>query len=196
MTKRHEEASSLDDSPAPAKVWARHLGPLLRVWLHWKRGSLDQDGPEAVAHLSLGGGHWNVAVGDLSVLSQGASPGSDLKEEWKKLQQLSGLGASMARALCRLTGPFVVPRKRNGPGDVRCHSQTYGTAQGLKSDAMDRLLALKGSALFLLAPGCGPADQECSAQHCIGFSWEELKTEVFRRSSRLPCPSSTWQLGS
>ena len=106
--KRHVEASSLDDSTAPAKVWARHLGPLLRVWLHWKRGSLDQDGPEAVAHLSLGGGHWNVAVGDLSVLSQGASPGSDLKEEWKKLQQLSGFGASMARALCRLTGPFVV----------------------------------------------------------------------------------------
>ena len=190
------EASSLDDSTAPAKVWARHLGPLLRVWLlDWKRWLLVII-KTVLSSCTLGGGHWNVAVGDLSVLSQGASPGSDLKEEWKKLQQLSGFGASMARALCRLTGPFVVPRKRNGPGDVRCHSQTYGTAQGLKSDAMDRLLALKGSALFLLAPGCGPADQECSAQHCIGFSWEELKTEVFRRSSRLPCPSSTWQLGS
>ena len=38
MAKRHVEASSLDDSPAPAKVWAHCPGPLFQVWLlDWKR---------------------------------------------------------------------------------------------------------------------------------------------------------------
>ena len=89
----------------------------------------------------------------------------------------------------------MVPRKRCGPGDVGCHSQTYVTAkQGLKSDAMDRLLALKGAAPLHFSCWL-QADQECSAQHSSG-GCEELKTEVFRRSSRLLCPSSTWLLGS